>query len=118
MNKRIIGNNGEKIAASFLLEQGYAILERQFRTKVGEIDIVAEKDSVTVFVEVKLRSSFLWGSPAESVNRKKQMKIIKVAQLYLQKTGKGKNASRFDVIEILNNQEAIDINHIVNAFSV
>ncbi|MFA5524456.1 MAG: YraN family protein [Tissierellales bacterium] len=114
-NTRTIGNIGERIALNFLLKNGYKILERNFRVKFGEIDIIALIDHTIVFIEVKSRSNNKYGFPYESVNYKKQQKIIRVAQNYIKIKNIKECQYRFDIIEVyLNSSEKI--NHIVNAF--
>jgi putative endonuclease len=112
-----IGEVGENLAAAYLLQHGYSILARRYRTKTGEIDIVAGKDACLVFVEVKTRRSVYWGRPAEAVTWHKQQKIMRTAQWYLQETGTIERECRFDVIEILIvPPAAVQYNHIMNAF--
>ena len=118
MNCVYTGRRGEDLAAVFLFEKDYRILARNWRTRAGEIDIIAWKEGVIVFCEVKSRSSKRCGSGAESVHRRKQMKIIQVALLYLQKTQQFEAKCRFDVIEIDTTGESETIRHIVDAFQV
>lgn len=113
------GRYGEDLAAAYLLKEGYRICERNWRRKTGEIDLIAEKKGVLVFVEVKSRSSPRFGSGAEAVTRKKQLKIIQTAQLYLCLCGNNaaNRECRFDVIEIfLQGQAEQRIHHIIGAF--
>ncbi len=110
--KKFLGNLGEKKAVAFLKDKGYKILKTNYKTHVGEIDVIAEYDGVLVFVEVKTRSSNNFGTPAEAVDLKKQQKYVKVASEYLMREKKDNYPCRFDVIEIENNE----INHIVDAF--
>ncbi|MEA1909839.1 MAG: YraN family protein [Patescibacteria group bacterium] len=80
-----LGEVGEVLAAKYLRIKGFKITKTGFRTYVGEIDIVAEKNSNLYFVEVKTRSSLNFGRPSEAVNYRKQNKIKEVAKEYLQK---------------------------------
>lgn len=116
MNCLMTGRRGEDLAAVFLLEKGYRLLERNWRTRAGEIDIIVEVHGVIVFCEVKARRSNRYGSGSEAVNRRKQLKLIQIATLYLQKHGKLESRCRFDVLEIDfgNGKEAV--RHIENAF--
>jgi putative endonuclease len=102
-----------------LLKKGYTLLERNFRIgRIGEIDIIAEKESGLIFVEVKYRKSLDYGYPSEALTNHKINKIRIVAKMYL-KINKIENKEiRFDVIEILRNrrEKNIYINHIENAF--
>lgn len=113
MNTKILGTSGEAKAAQFLRDKGYKILATNFSNKVGEIDIVAEDKNFVVFVEVKTRSSKLFGLPCEAVTWRKQQKIRQVSLSYL-KSQKilNKVQSRFDVVEIVGDE----IRHIENAF--
>ncbi len=96
---RKIGFDKEKEAGKFLKKNGFKILDKNYRTPYGEIDIVAKEKKVLVFVEVKYRKTSLFGTPQEAVNFKKQQKIIKSAIIYM----KEKNISRdyrFDIVSI------------------
>lgn len=95
---------------------GYRILDRNYRCKTGEIDIIAQKDCMIVFVEVKTRRSYAYGTPAEAVNYKKRTKIIKTALWYLKATHNEERAFRFDILEVLLDKDAVKCNHIINAF--
>ena len=77
INNRKLGSKWEHAAADYLKKSGYEILETNFRCRIGEIDIIAEKDGIIIFVEVKLRTSTEKGMPCEAVDIKKQKKIIK-----------------------------------------
>ena len=116
MNHLAIGKRGEDIAAEFLQEQGYRILQRRYRSKLGEIDIIATKADWCVFIEVKTRKSARFGLPSEAVNYYKQGKIINTALLYLAFTGRQNCPVRFDVIEIILTPDNYKLNHIENAF--
>lgn len=109
-----IGNLGENAAAEFLKGKGYNVLQRNFRCKTGEIDIICIKDGCTVFVEVKTRKNSLYGSAAEFVNYYKQIKIKKAAMYFI----KNEDADmRFDVVEVYHKDgEVTEINHIEDAF--
>ena len=112
MNNKLKGAVGEQLAVNYLKKLGYKILETNFSTKVGEIDIIAQDKNYIVFIEVKNRTSLKYGRPSEAVNYIKQTKIKQVSQIYLQKNNKLNSFCRFDVMEILDNE----INYIINAF--
>ncbi len=112
--KKLLGRIGESKAEKFLKKLGYKILERNFKNKIGEIDLIAKDKDYVVFVEVKTRSSSEYGLPSEAVNRVKQKKYKMLAQSYLQMKGLLDSQVRFDVVEIENNE----INHILDAFWV
>ncbi len=110
--KKLLGRVGEKKAVDFLKSKGYKILEINYKTHLGEIDIIAQDKEYTVFIEVKTRSSYDYGSGAEAVNARKQEKYFKVATEYLLRKGKMEEPCRFDVVEIEDGQ----INLIIDAF--
>lgn len=95
-----LGKAGEAIASRYLEGLGYRILERNYSTPLGEIDIIAEDGSVLVFAEVKTRSSDVYGMPEESVGIKKRRKLTRLAQLYISKTRFYDKEARFDVVSI------------------
>ena len=109
-----MGRVGEKRAVDFLKKKGFKILTTNYKTPVGEIDIIAEEKGVIVFIEVKTRTNDNFGLPCEAVDKKKQEKYYKTATHYLQKVKKTDSECRFDVVEIENGE----INHIFNAFGV
>jgi putative endonuclease len=114
-----LGAYGEEIAAVYLREQGYTLLERNFRCPLGEIDIIAKKRHDLIFVEVKTRRSTLFGLPQDAVGVHKQRQIIRSAQWYLKKPGGAHHHPRFDVIAILVRPgQTPEINHIQNAFAL
>ena len=84
LKKITLGNWGERVAKNFLIRQGYGILCTNYKTKLGELDIVAKEEGMIVFVEVKTRSSRSFGLPQEAVNFKKQNKIMRMGLQYLQ----------------------------------
>ena len=108
-----IGDQAEDIAESFLIKNKLKIIERNYRFKAGEIDLIADDKGTLTFIEVKYRKSDSFGQPFETVTRSKQQKIIRTAEYFLQKHPKLSNkACRFDVVSIHNE----DINWIQNAF--
>ena len=117
MNTKITGNAGENKATDYLLEQGYAILERNWRTNSGEIDIIAYKDEVVVFVEVK---SLPNGGPEllqNELNRGKLQRIVKTSKRFLLKHRQYSNSYvRYDVI-VIDMPGYPDVYHIENAFT-
>lgn len=119
MSKKNLGKFGEDCAAKFLEDSGYTIIARNFRIRSAEIDIIAQKDNVIIFVEVKARSNIRHGLPSEAVNFRKQKKIIEAAGVFLQDENFSDCACRFDVLEVyLNGERVREINHIENAFEV
>lgn len=119
MNTIKVGDKGEQAAADYLQAAGYDILERKYRSKLGEIDIIAKWRNILVFVEVKTRRNTTYGFPAESVTYRKQRKIINTASCYLQQIHNANTGCRFDVIEIfLTGNNLIKHNHIIDAFTI
>ncbi|MFA5088422.1 MAG: YraN family protein [Candidatus Omnitrophota bacterium] len=98
--KNPLGQYGENLAESFLIANGYQILERNFRVKLGEIDIIARDGDTLCFVEVKTRRSEKAGSPFEAVSRFKQAKLAQVALIYINKNNLGRHKARFDVVAV------------------
>lgn len=102
MNTRASGTEYENIAADYLSNNGYTIIDRNFRCKIGEIDIIARDGSYLVFVEVKYRKSSEKGDPTLAVDYRKQRKISRTADYYLMKNKLNADTSvRFDVVSIL-----------------
>jgi len=91
----------ENQAAAFLEERGYAIVERNWKIKAGEIDIIAERGDLLIFVEVRARSNVNFGTPGESVTAAKRKKIIKTAAAYMSAKKPPHKNYRFDVISIV-----------------
>lgn len=117
--RKAAGQLGEDYAAHYLLERGYTILDRNWRCRSGEIDIIAEYDDVLVFVEVRARSgSTSFGTPVESVDIRKQRKVRHTAQLYMHGKRLGHRQVRFDVMAVmLDSQRKLkSILHVDNAF--
>jgi len=114
-----LGNFGETAAAEHLIRQGYRILDRNYNTTFGEIDLVALKDAEIVFVEVKTRSSQSFGEPYLAVSERKKRKYRQLALSYILKKWDKEPAYRFDIISIVLNRstgELIQLEHFENAF--
>ncbi|EGO63128.1 YraN family protein [Acetonema longum] len=116
MNHLDLGKAGEQAVSLFLTRKGYAIMERNFRTRWGEIDLIARDKEDLVFVEVKTRRGAAFGTGAEAVIWHKQQKIIKTAQIYLSQKRLDAANLRFDVVEVNVKNNSLEFNHIVNAF--
>ena len=117
-SKQEIGKKGESVAVRYLKKQGYKIIEQNYRSKVGEIDIIAREKRTLVFVEVKTRSSRSFGSPKWAVTPKKQKAISMAALYYLKMTNQANAAARFDVVSILAQGEDTQIELVRNAFDL
>lgn len=116
--KRHIGLIGEELAANHIKNEGYNILERNYRTKLGELDIIARDQNIIIFIEVKTRTSGAYGMPSEAVNYKKQQTIRKLSQQYIRhkKLDNSCLDYRFDVIEVKLVGRKYKIDHMENAF--
>ncbi|HBG92642.1 MAG: YraN family protein [Nitrospirae bacterium RIFOXYB2_FULL_43_5] len=112
-----VGSKGEDLAAEFLKDNGYRIIARNYKTPIGELDIIAKDGEILVFIEVKTRSSNAYGYPFEAVGSRKKHKLKNLALLYL-KNQKKNCAVRFDVISINLNGTKNEIEHIKDAFEV
>lgn len=113
MNRRAVGTDYERLVGAFLEQQGYEVLEYNFRCHIGEIDIIARDGAYLVFVEVKYRKNEKTGSPFEAVNLKKQHIISRVAAYYCLTHGYGETtACRFDVAAVCGEEVRV----IKNAF--
>ena len=116
-SKRDIGKEGENIAANYLTEKGFEIIERNYQYGHGEIDIVARDKDYLVFVEVKTRLNLEYGEPEYAINPKKIKQIKKMVELYLFDKEIEEASCRFDVVAILFKDESNPkINYYENAF--
>lgn len=119
MTTKATGDWGEALVASYLREHGYQLLASGYRCRFGEIDLIAEKDGVLCFIEVKLRSNLKYGMPREFVTASKQQKLCTTAQLYLS-THHLDIPARFDVAEVYtdagHSAQNTRIEYIENAF--
>lgn len=111
-NKRSVGSDKEQMAADYLQDKGYEIIERNRYTPFGEIDIIAKKQDTLVFAEIKYRSTLRCGDPLEAVDFRKQKRISKAALYYYSFHGDNLKC-RFDVIAIYGDNS---ITHVENAF--
>ena len=109
---------GEQAAAAWLEAHGYEILERNVRTRYGEIDLVARAGSVVVFVEVKSRTSGRFGHPSEAIVARKQRKLLRLAEAYLQSRHLEGRTVRFDAVAVHLDATGgvVEIEHIADAF--
>jgi putative endonuclease len=116
MKTRATGQLGEKLAQDFLTGRGYQIVGTNYRSRDGEVDIIAAKDGVLVFVEVRAKTGLNFGSPEESVTLRKKKKLVLVAQDYVQKHGiEGAWRIDFIAVELDGRGNALRIEQIENA---
>ena len=112
---KAIGDRGERLVAEYLRERGYALIASQFRCRFGEIDIIAKKEGVLCFVEVKLRSDLRFGLPRDFVTPAKQRRLRTAAAWYMTRNDPESRA-RFDVAEVYDDETPPRIEYIENAF--
>ncbi|MBT8375017.1 MAG: YraN family protein [Deltaproteobacteria bacterium] len=117
-SRQKFGEKSESIAASYLKKQGYKIIEQNYRTKLGEIDIIAKEKGAIAFIEVKARRSDQFGNPKWAVTPQKQKKISMVALQYLKTTGQSNAKARFDVVSIISSHDNPSIEIVKNAFEL
>jgi len=113
-----LGTRGETLACTLLKEKGYKIIERNFKTPIGEIDIVAREGQTLVFVEVKTRGSKAFGSAKWAVDRKKQQKLSRLALYYLNLKAWKDRPARFDVVAVDLERQGERIELFRNAFDL
>ena len=114
---KLLGQAGEDRAARFLMTQGYRIIERNYRTRSGEIDLIALHDGAVVFIEVKTRTSDAFGAPELAVNPQKQQRMVKAALGYIKYKKLHQVPCRFDVVAITAAAEK-EVELIKNAFEM
>jgi len=117
-NQQKFGEKSENLAAWYLKQNGYKIIEQNYRNRMGEIDIIAQDGKTIVFVEVKSRRSVRYGSPKFAVTPKKQRTISRVALYYLKTTNQTGAKARFDVVAIISNRDEPQIEMVKNAFDL
>lgn len=110
------GEWGEEAAARYLEQQGYEIIKRNFRSRVAEVDLIAQKEGTLCFIEVKTRKNTNYGQPEEFVDYRKRKKIIQGARIFSGRPKYSDMYIRFDIISVVYAQPKIKIRHIPNAF--
>ena len=119
MERQEKGKLGEAVAARYYLNRGYWLLEHNYKTRQGELDLVLQKDAKIVIAEIKFRTSGAWYEPKEAVTPMKQTRIILAAQRYLQTHRLLEHEVRFDVVEVTPNpQGGFDVHCIMDAFQL
>ena len=110
-----LGEKGEQLTVEFLQKNGYKILDRNWRFKKAEVDIIAQKNEVLAVVEVKTRSSNYFGNPQDFVNQKKIQLLVEAINEYV--ISKDLDVEvRFDIVAILSNKNTFEIEHLEDAF--
>lgn len=113
-----LGKRGEELAAGLLKENGYKILLKNYKTKLGEIDIIATEKDTICFIEVKTRESVRFGLPFEAISAPKQRQISKVALMFLKEKNLLDKKARFDVISVIYSNSKPQLDLIKNAFEL
>jgi putative endonuclease len=116
LSKRSSGTWGEEMALRYFLERGYELVERNYRTRYGELDLILRKNNTLVFVEVKLRRGSGFGGPLEAVTTRKQTTIRSLAEQYLSDRDLAFDTVRFDVVGILVEGNEPRLQHVADAF--
>ena len=111
-----LGSEAEEQCVAWLERAGYRICERNWLVREGELDIVAERDGYLCFVEVRMRTSAVFGDPSLTVTREKQRRVVRAALRYLQRRPAARRKIRFDVMTVLGRGRAAVIEHMPGAF--
>lgn len=114
---RDLGHTGEAVAAKYYIRRGYLLLNHNYRTRMGELDLILYKDDCLVFAEVKTRTRSDYGRPAEAVDARKQHRLIAAARFYLKRSPYADARIRFDVVEVMPARGGWQVHCIPNAFS-
>jgi putative endonuclease len=119
--RQALGAYGERLAARLLAEQGLVVLDRNWRCRDGELDIVARDGDALVFVEVKTRSSLAYGGPADAVDRRKAARIRRLAVQWIAHRRAGGEpefwaAIRFDVVAVVRASPGVQVRHLAGVF--
>ena len=118
MDAKAFGQKGEAAAARYYLDRGCRLLAHNYRTRMGELDLILYKDGGLVFAEVKTRTSAAKARPADSVDSRKQRRLIAAAQFYLQRSPYTDAPVRFDVVEVMPVDGGWQVHCIRNAFQL
>lgn len=112
------GEIGERVAERWLRRQGWRIVQRRFQNARRDIDLVAEREGVVAFVEVKARRGKGFGGPVEAVGWRKQRELTRSALVWIDRYGRPSEAYRFDVIGVLVQGQAVRVRHVPDAFQL
>ncbi|QRK06149.1 YraN family protein [Archangium violaceum] len=116
VDRKEYGDEGEEVAVRFLEQQGYRVRARNYSCRHGELDVVAEHGETLCFVEVRMRSTAVWGDPSHTVSFSKQRKVVKAALHYLAVHRLRDRMLRFDVISVVGRGERATVEHLPGAF--
>ena len=112
------GEIGERVAERWLRRKGWRIVQRRFRNGHRDIDLVAERDGLIAFVEVKARKGSEFGLPVEAVNWRKQRELARSAHVWIERHGRPDESYLFDVIVVLVEGPTVRVRHVENAFAL
>ena len=115
---REVGRKGEAITARYYRQRGYLLLGHNYRTRMGELDLILYKEDLIVFAEVKTRTGRMLAAPAEAVVLYKQRRLRRAAELYLQNSPFAEAKVRFDVVEVTPAEKGWQVHCIMDAFQV
>lgn len=107
---------GERVAERWLEARGWRVLQRRFRSGHRDIDLIAQRDGLVAFVEVKARTGIEFGDPVEAVNWKKRGELVRSAVTWIDRHGRPGEVYRFDVIGVLVSGDRVRVRHVENAF--
>jgi putative endonuclease len=110
------GSGTEFLAGQYFSDRGYRIVERNYRARRGELDLVVEKDGELAFVEVRYRASRMFGAPVETVSRAKRRKLSLAALEFICERGGEERAMRFDILSVVRTGKGLSLEHFENAF--
>ncbi|MES2180462.1 MAG: YraN family protein [Gemmatimonadota bacterium] len=116
--RQALGELGERIAERWLREHGWRIVQRRFRTGHRDIDLVAERDGLVAFVEVKARQGDRFGDPVAACNWRKQKELGRSARVWVARHGRPDEAYRFDVVGVLLDGTRVRVRHVEGAFAL
>jgi putative endonuclease len=112
------GQLGERVAERWLLARGWRVIQRRYRSGHRDIDLIAKRDALVAFVEVKARSGNEFGGPVAAVNWKKRSELVRSATTWIDRHGREGEVYRFDVIGVLVSGDRVRVSHVENAFLV
>jgi putative endonuclease len=110
------GVQGERVAERWLQTRGWRVIQRRFRSGHRDIDLIAQRDELVAFIEVKARSGTDFGDPVEAVNWKKRNELVRSASTWIDRHGRPGEVYRFDVIGVLLSGSRVRVRHVENAF--
>ena len=116
--RQVLGRVGERVAERWLERHGWRIIDRRFRNGRRDIDLVAEREGLVAFVEVKTRSGEGFGDPVEAVHWRKQRELVRSADVWIDRHGPPGANYRFDVLGVIVDGNRVRVRHVEDAFSV